>query len=170
MSILGDQVNLIIRDIQKGDKARFKDLYNLTANHLKVVAYLYAEDKNDVEDIVQETFERAFKYIHTADLKQDGYNWLCKITQNVAMDYRQHIEKVDLDSAFFVGEIDEFLIEKSALLYEISKLPQKDRRMINLMYWGNLSIREIAQIVNMSKSYVHKRIHEIEKYLEKKLK
>ena len=170
MSRFRNEINSIIKDLQSGRTDRWQDLYNFTFNHLKVIALCYAENKDDWEDILNEAYLRIFKYIQTADLKKDGYNWLCKIVQNVAFDFSQKVQSSNYDANFSFLEIEKDIIEKDALLMEISKLSKEDRRLLCLRYWENKTYREIARVLKMSKSVAHKRITILTNILEEKLK
>ena len=170
MSKLGTSVNSILKDLLAGKTSRSADLIKETHNYLKPVALLYAEDKNDHEDILQEAYLRAFRYINTVDLEKDGFNWLCKIVQNVAFDYAKRPKTVDGDFSFFLGDLDEEWVEKDALLVEISKLSKSDQQLVYLYYWQDKTIRDIASQVGMKKSTVHKRLKELEETLKKNLK
>ena len=170
MSKLGTRVNSILKNLLAGKTAWSQDLIRETYNYLRPVALLYAEDKNDCEDILQEAYLRVFKYIHTVDLEKDGFNWMCKIVQNVAFDFAKKPKTVDGDFFFFLGDLDEEWVEKDALLAEISKLSESDQQLIYLYYWQDKPIRDIASIVGMKKSTVHKRLKELEAALKKNLK
>ena len=170
MSKLHSQVNSILKDLRAGDNAKLNDLFKVTQNYLRPVALIYAENKDDYEDILQDAYFRVFRYIRSVDLEQDGFNWLCKIVQNVAYDYAKTPKTIDFDSCFFLSELDEDWIEKDALLVEISKLSKLDRQLLFLYYWKGETIRDIAPIVGMKKSTVHKHLKEIEAVLGKNLK
>ena len=88
MSKIGAEVNRILREIKLKKQDAFEHLIAITYNHLKVVAFNYLKDKNDVEDVVNETYLRVNSYIDSADLEKDGYNWICKIVQNLCYDFK----------------------------------------------------------------------------------
>ncbi len=79
MSNFRREINLLLSGIKCGDKTKLKILFSTTYNHLKVIAYKYAINKNDIEDILIESYIKIFKYINSFDMSKDGYNWLCKI-------------------------------------------------------------------------------------------
>lgn len=49
------EINALLTAIKKGNKLKQQELHDKTVNKLKVVALTYAEDKNDWEDIVNES-------------------------------------------------------------------------------------------------------------------
>ena len=86
MSLLRGEVNRILKKLKSGNNAMMQELYQVTANHLKVIAYQYIFNKNDWEDVLMETYIRVQKYIQTFNDEKDGYNWLCRIVENIAHD------------------------------------------------------------------------------------
>ncbi len=157
MSVLGGQINLVIKDLQDGDLSARKRLFEMSIQHLKFVAYRYAHHKEDWQDILDDAYLKAFKYIHSADLSQDGYNWLCKIVQNVANEYRKMDEYLFVREETLFGDLEDEFIMSDALRRAILQLPQPDRKLIYLRFWGNRTFRQIADIVHKKKSTVFKR-------------
>lgn len=160
MSRFRNEINKLLYSLQMGDKSKQKELYDYTYNNLKVIALKYAIDKNDYEDILVEAYIRAFKYVGTADLNKDGYNWLCKIVQNVAYDFNKGIiQTVPLDDISFTnifGDIIEIVISKDEVLKELCQLSEYEQRLIQLKFYEDMSYAEIAKLLNSKKSTVHK--------------
>ncbi len=89
VSIIRDKVNKLLNRIKTGQKDAFEELYNCTYNHLKVVALNYLADSSDLDDVLNDSYLKAYKYCSSVDMSKDGYNWLCKIVQNTAYDYNK---------------------------------------------------------------------------------
>lgn len=142
MSKFRNEINLILRALQEGDKTKEKVLYEFTYNYLKIIALKYAIDKNDYEDILVETYLRIFKYIKSFDLSKDGYNWLCKIVQNVAYDfnknYKSYVSLEDISFTALIGDLEDNLIRKDDVLNEICKLPENEQRLIYLKFYEDM--------------------------------
>lgn len=173
MSSLGQKVNSLIAKIKEGDKFAYNSLYDLTYHHLEVVAYNYLFDKTRLEDVLSESYFRVYKYIETSNSEKDGYNWMCRIVQNVAYDFNKLFdvyEPIDkLESNEFFCDIDEIIIENNMLMSEIIKLPTIDQKILLLRFWWDLPIRDIADKISMKKSTVHNRIKTLIEILYEKL-
>lgn len=59
-------------------REHYRDVYN--------VAYKKTNNKEDAEDLVQETFLRALRFFNSYDSAQSFENWLFKIMDNVRID------------------------------------------------------------------------------------
>lgn len=160
MSRFRNIINKLLYCLQKGDKSKQQELIEYTYNNLKVIALKYAIDKNDYEDILLEAYMRAFKYIGTADINRDGYNWLCKIVQNVAYDFNRGIKPtVPLDDISFTkifGDVIDKVICKDDVLREVCRLSENEQRLIQLKFYEDMTYAEMAKILNSKKSTVHK--------------
>lgn len=173
MSKLCKETNKILIDLQKGNKAKQRELYDLTFNYLKVIALRYAADKNDYEDILQEAYLRAFRYIDSFDKNEDGYNWLCKIVQNVAYDFGKNYSPTEpLENAKHLkifGEEFNKIASKDAVIRELQKLTAYEQNLIYLKFYEDLPYSEVARKMNSKKSTVHKQILKLFEALKNKL-
>lgn len=165
MSKFRNEINLILRAMQEGDRTKEKVLYEFTYNYLKIIALKYSVNKNDYEDILVEAYLRIFKYINSADLSKDGYNWLCKIVQNVAYDfnktYKSYVSLEDISFTYLIGDLEDRLIRKDDVLNEICKLSENEQRLIYLKFYEDMSYSEIAKLLNSKKSTIHKQVRTI---------
>lgn len=172
MSILRKEINEILIKIKNGDEQSKNDLFEKTYNHLKIVAWPYVYNKDDVEDVLAEAYLRVFQYIDSFNPKKDGYNWICKIVQNVARDMGRKDQSVPLEEAeeiaYFV-DFEDVLATKDEISRLLQVYPRRDREMVRRRFWGDKTIESIAFELNMGKSNVHKRILKITKEIEKKL-
>lgn len=160
MSKFRNEINHILLSIRRGDNSKKQLLCEKTYNHLKVIALKYAARKEDYEDILLEAYIRIFQYIKSVDFNKDGYNWMCKIVQNVAYDFNKSLSPSESaisenEGFYFLDDI----LENRNILYEIMKnLSLHDQKLLYLRFWEGLSYSEIAKEVNGKKSSVHKHI------------
>lgn len=172
MSTLRTEVNRILQKIKEGKEEYKEILFNLTYNHLKVIARMYVYNKNDVEDVLQTTYLRVFKYIKTANVSKDGYNWLCRIVQNEA--YRcnkenpTYLSLEDCKEEAVPIDIAELISEKDELYRYLKDYSELDRTLLKLKIYDDFSYFEIANKMNMKKSNVHRRVSKMCKEIVKK--
>ena len=172
MSILRKDVNQVLIKIKKGDEESKNVLFKKTYNHLKSIAYPYVRNKADVEDVLIEAYLRIFQYVATFDSNKDGYNWMCKIVQNVARDWDKSFFKgvslEDVEQNVPIIEMEETIAMQDEVQRLLQPYSERDRKMMYLRFWENRTIEEIAKSLGMGKSNVHKRISKIlEEILQK---
>ena len=149
------------------------------ASQLYVFALRWIGNPTDAEDIVQVTFERAFitldnypvQLIRALNLRP----WLYKVTLNVACNYvsRSKLQTISLDLLEDGDLIEqdedwqnqpELVVESSERRRElealVATLAPSYRDAISLCFFGDLSYKETANILNKSigtiKFYVHR--------------
>lgn len=174
MSKYDKDVNKLLKAIKKGDTSKFGQLFDCTANHLVGVARYYLIDKSYHEDVVSEAYERILKYIHTYDESQDGYNWMCKITENVAHDYNEQFAKelalseIDLKQRATADlRFDDAYLDLSRAF---DTLDAESRDLLYKHFFFEYSYGELAKEYNVTKNAIKKRIdrilHKIKKFIE----
>jgi RNA polymerase sigma-70 factor (ECF subfamily) len=71
---------------RKGDPQAFRVLVNRHGRSLFGVAYRMVGNEQDAEDVVQETFLRAYKQLHRFDGRASFRTWLWRIATNCSLD------------------------------------------------------------------------------------
>ena len=125
--------------------------------------YLFCLTKNaDIaEELTQETFYRAVKKIGTYRGESKISVWLCQIAKNLWYDQcRKNKKMVNKDFNLLDLEtednIEEEVIskdEKITLYKKMQKLDEKTREVIYLRITGDLSFKEIGDILNKSENW-----------------
>lgn len=76
---------LLVARLQHGDEAAFEELVRSHGGRLLSVARRFLRGSEDAQDVVQETFIRAFKAIHTFEERAQLQTWLHRILVNTAL-------------------------------------------------------------------------------------
>ena len=171
MSTLREDVNRLLAGVKSGKEDSKEKLFELTYNHLKIIARIYVYDKNDVEDVLQIAYLKVFKHIKSFNLSKDGYNWLCKIVQNVAYTLRRKtptcVSLDDYSQCADSRDIMDYISAKEEIYRYLENYSERDRQLIYLRFYEDYCYSEIAEKMNMKKSNVHRRISKIVKEILK---
>ena len=174
MSFLRGEVNRILRKLKNGNNTMLQDLYQLTFNHLKVIAYRYIVNKNGWEDVLIETYICVQKYIQTFNDEKDGYNWLCKIVENIAHNMnRKNYREVPSEEIYLAFCVDDIMLEKfknDELLRALSKRTSCEQELVYLNFYRGLTYKEIAEVVGRKASEVKLHIKTAINEIRKELK
>lgn len=117
---------------------------------------------NDIsEELTQETFYKAVKKIDTYKGNSKISVWLCQIAKNTWYDWcRKNKRLVNMEESLFnIQDIDtaeEKVIaneEKLSLYKKMQKLDEKTREVLYLRITGELSFKEIANILNKTENW-----------------
>ena len=125
--------------------------------------YLFCLTKNyDIaEELTQETFYRAVKRIGTYKGDCKISVWLCQIAKNLWYDQCRKNKKIvnydyDMSNLEVKNSVEEQIIsndEKITLYKKMQKLDEKTREVIYLRITGELSFKEIGDILNKSETW-----------------
>ena len=118
---------------------------------------------NDIsEELTQETFYRAVKKINTFKGECKISVWLCQIAKNLWYDElkkRKRIEDLKEEEFFNLEskeQLEQDVItkdEKLKLYQRIQKLDEKTKEVFYLRLTGELSFKEIGEVLNRSENW-----------------
>ena len=146
-----------------GDKDAFGALVEAHQRTAFALAYQRTSNKADAEDITQEAFLRAYKYL--ARLRKPALfgKWLFTMVINVARERRRaHKPTVPLESIPERAGHNVDPTERAAmadLLAKVAKLPTKYRLPLALRYAEGLKYNEIARRLDIRESSARSRVH-----------
>ena len=160
-----------------GDQRAFGILFQRYQPKIFAVALRYTRIAEDAEDVVQQTFQKAFIHLHRFEGKSSFYTWLTSIAVNEALMLlrrtRAHREVPIDDASEEETGIHGLQIpdsapdpeasylkqeETEALSEAIGKLRVKLRTAIELRELGELSAEETAQCLGLSVAAVKARV------------
>ena len=128
------------------------------------IARKMTRDEFEAEDLVQDTFIRAFKFIHLFQPGSNAKAWLYRIMKNLFINLntkKQNHPHYRLDTVNY--DISDDNKEPRFRYYEIIKLMEmiKDeyRTVITLFHLEEMSLYEIAQKLNWPLGTVKSRLH-----------
>ena len=137
------------------------------------MCYTYLKDISLAEDAMQDTFIKAYKSYGRFRSEHDNSEkaWLMRIAINTCKDYLRtswfrHVDRSTTPDDM-VGFGEDF--KDRTLVLTIMALPNKYKDVIVLHYYQGMTIQEIGDALNMSKSAVHHRLKEAQKQLKEEL-
>ena len=118
-------------------------------------------DENLAEELTQETFYQALKSIDRFDESCKISTWLCAIAKNQLLSYRrkhpqmdtlEELEQTNLSTES--AEQDVFSdIARVELLKQLHSCPEPFREVMYLRIFGNLSFKEIGEIMEKTENW-----------------
>ena len=122
--------------------------------------YRYTKNRQDAEDLAQDTFIKAFRNFHRYDSKYPFGSWLFTIGRRTVFNHFRRAKKMEpMEFDLADGDVGpDGAAEESdtrASIWEAAKSLKKDyREALVLKYVDGLSIEEIARVLNKTKSNV----------------
>jgi RNA polymerase sigma-70 factor (ECF subfamily) len=145
----------IINKILDGDIESFSILIDSYQDILSAYLLTQTRNKEDAEDIVQETFINAHKYLNSYNSQWKFKSWLFIIAKRLLYNYYKKIRTLDYSDLESYDSINECSIEESNIWAIIkSSLNQHAFDVIWFYYSEELTIKEIAKILQCTHSRV----------------
>ncbi|CAM3850853.1 sigma-70 family RNA polymerase sigma factor [Mesobacillus thioparans] len=161
----------LVKKAVKGNAAAFEELLILHSERLYRTAFLYAGNREDALDIVQETSCKAF--LAVGQLKNEQYflTWLTRILIHCAYDVLKKRKK-EMPVEKLVEQPcsgDDRVAENLDLMEAITLLKEQHRTAIILFYYHDLSISEIARSMDIPENTVKTYLQRGRKELKNRL-
>jgi RNA polymerase sigma-70 factor (ECF subfamily) len=180
---------VLVLAAKRGDGHAFEILIVRYRRRILAIARRFTRIREDAEDIVQQSFQKAFVHLHKFEGKSSFSTWLTRIAINEALMLLRRgrgLREVSIDdlsgneeaplglqmpdsragpeTAFLQGE-------RNRILYgAMDKLTPGIRTAIELRDLGELSTKEVARVLGLSIEAVKGRVYQGRKKLYKALK
>jgi RND family efflux transporter MFP subunit len=183
-----DEAALVLA-AKSGDEHAIEILIERYQRRMLAVARRFARIREDAEDIVQQSFQKAFVHLQTFECKSSFSTWLTRIAINEALMFLRKgrgLREVSIDDLSATQDIAPrpeirdlragpeaaFLQnERSRILFAaMDTLTPGTRTVVELRVLSDLSAQETAQVMGLSVGAVKGRIFHARKRLRRALK
>lgn len=176
-----------IREVLAGNDAAFEILQKKYKSKIAALIRRMVKDADDIEDLVQEAFIKAYRALPNFQFGYTFSAWLYRIASNNTIDFlrKKRFQMISIDKP--MGEDDEYYIEikdedplpdieliseerKKILNDAINNLPDNYKEIINLRHKEELDYKEIADKLNIPLGTVKAHLFRARKTLYEALK
>lgn len=183
---------LLIKRALHGDQKAFKKLRYKYHDAIYNLVYRMIHEKEEVEDLTQEAFIKAFTSLSSFNEEYAFSTWLYKIASNNSIDYIRKkklqtfsidkpIESKDSDFTFevpdstFEPDLEMIARQRKNMLEEaVNALPPKYRQVILMRHVDELEYQEIAKQLKLPlgtvKAHIFRAREMLYKYLRDKMR
>lgn len=174
----------LVQQIKAGDpdSTAFTELMNLYYNSLFSLAHRLLKNRQECEDMIQETFIRVLLYIDKYDESKKFTTWIHQITKNLCLDLirRKKARPLPLTGdddavlpnlrASTLSPEEECLEREQAEEFRtlLSTLRAKDREILYNRYMDDLSLTEISKLTKLPEGTIKSRLSRARQQLKKK--
>ncbi len=167
----------IVKKCQANDPEGFRGLMQAYGPLVYRTCYYYTQSREDTLDLMQETWLKVFRSIHTFDTHRPLIPWLRRIAANTCVTYLRQRPALSLSLQLMAAETENTLedlladpqqVEDRVLLEEtrqilhhaLLQLPEKMRTAIHLRHGEGFSYEAISQEMQEPlgtvKTYLHR--------------
>lgn len=180
--------DVLVKKAIGGDEKAYRDLVAKYERALYFHILKMIKDRNQVEDLVQETFVKAFENLNRYSTNYAFSTWLYRIATNHTIDYlrKKKLKTLSIDEPVKArdGEMKMQLQDESAksdrliirkqrqqmVQNAIEELPDKYRKVIRMRHMEEKSYQEIAEVLDLPLGTVKAHIFRARELLYKALK
>lgn len=168
---------ILVVQLKEGSKEAFDELYEKYKNMAIHTAYLITGNREDSEDIAQETFVKV--WLHIRELKNNsGFKpWMMRILVRTAyLVGRRHKKELPddemikrMENRTDMSSLDKViqLEEAEMIAAAVKALPMKLKTVVVLYYYDSFSVKEIAEMLGLMEGTVKSRLHTARKRMQR---
>ena len=169
-----------VEQCRQGQTRAFAEIVKTLQPGLLGFLFRMTQDRELAEDLGQEAFLRAFRQIHRYNGKKAAFpTWLFTLARNLCLDeLRKHRPKwASLEEAAEIeqkgvlapdGEAGERELERR-IAHAVAELEPVYREVFVLREYENLSLEEVAEIIDCPLGTVKSRLHRARTLLQEEL-
>jgi len=163
-----------IEKVKSGQTNYFSYLVEKYQDIVFSIAFKVLKNREDAEEMAQESFIKAYKSLHSFKGKAKFSTWLYRITYNncISEVRKKKIHFTSTDEVQIKDETEELNLdgvpEENRAKYvkaAMDRLPEEEYTLILLFYFEEQSIDEIAKVTKLSASNVKVKLYRARKKL-----
>lgn len=173
-----------VEAVRSGDAEAFAELVSMHEARVMALCVALMRDAGAAEELAQDVFVRAYRYIETFDDRRDLYPWLAKIAYRLAQTrWKQNRRqatlaenlgaRLDADSHNH-NEIplDGLVADEQSrhLRTAVRSLPERERTAVVLYYAQGMDVRQVAGVMGVSTGAVKSFLFRARRHLQSKLR
>ena len=168
----------IIKRVLSGDEDSFRHLVELYWRKVMAVVRQKVSSPEEVEDVVQNTFVRAYQKLGQLRDASTFAFWLYRIAQKSAIDYirrgRRHKTHTSTDDVQTILNAKESRRKREDDVNEevrdaVESLPPKYREVVTLRFIGGMSCKEVAEYLGEPEGTIRNRLFRANEMLRRRL-
>lgn len=152
---------------------RMTDLMNHYGTDIKRFCTLQLRDASQAEDAAQDVFIKAWRALDAFRGDSSEKTWLLRIAVNTCRDYQRTGWFRFMDRSVTPEDMEygtAFAFPDDSLSQAIAALPALLRQAVSLRYFEELSIRDMAMVLQVSEATAKRRVRKANALLRRRLK
>ncbi|MEK7115173.1 MAG: RNA polymerase sigma factor [Patescibacteria group bacterium] len=152
----------------KISEQQFLEAYDQHADAIFRFCYFRISDREKAKDLAQETFMKSWKYISEGNKIKELKSFLYRVATNLIIDEYRKNKLFSLNDLMERGadpETKDLALQNVNVIFDINKIltkiDQDERDLILMRYIDELSIGEIAKILNQTENNISVKIHRV---------
>lgn len=161
----GSRLDKLLRKLAAGDKDALAEVYHHTRAAIYGFSLSITKNAVDAEDVLQETYIKAWTNIESYTSKGTPMAWLLTIAKNLSLmklrekKRHQDLEPEEWDMNFHIPDTAGNTEDRHFLMEALKILTEEERQIIMLHVVSGLKHREIADLLGLALATVLSKYH-----------
>ncbi len=166
-----------INGLKNNSNEVFERVFREMSPGLFRFALAYTMNADTAEDIVQDTFMRLWTMVPSLPDDTNISSYLYSSVKNSCLNYYKHLQVEDsnrtklTEALIYVGTLE---YEDDSALFDkvqecLQKLPDQQRKVLEMKIFQNMSYKEIARELNVSEVTIHTHVKRAYKFIRESL-
>ena len=169
----------IVKQVQINKEKYFEKLFNESYRTIYYLSLKFLNNEVEAQDVAQEIILYIYNHIEELKLPEGFNNWMNRITYNTCKNRMKQLsrrkeddyeevkgEQLSEDNPENVAQTKE---KNKFVLDIINELPMKQKEVVLLYYYQQLTTPEIAEVLSCSLSSVQNRLYKAKKSIQNKM-
>ena len=170
----------LVERAQQGEYAAYEEIVRRYQDKAFRLAYSLMKDESDAQDVVQEAFLNMYRKLDTFEGKSQFGSWMYRVVTNAALmrlrkqkrrsEVQVEDEEAELsEDKYYVTSVPEWRVRadeaaenkelRAKIIEAVDELPPKYQTVFLLREVEGLSLKEIADVLDMSVGGIKSRLH-----------
>jgi len=159
-----------IGQVLEGNVNSFSHIVDRHKDHVFNLAVKICGNREDAEEVAQDSFLKAFRSISGFKMKSSFATWLYRIVYNSAISHIRTRKREILSIEEFPADASDFLssftdeeealeqYRRSLVGFALQKLSEEERAIVTLYYYEEMNTEKIAEVTGISRQNVKVRL------------
>lgn len=154
----------IVVRVRSGAVAEYAEIVRRYETKLGHYARKFIRDQDELNDVLQEVFIKAYRNLHGFDVSKKFSSWIYRITHNEALNSlkKYKLESISLDEHEWdivdddvnIAKQTDITLAKEKLEKALGTMKEKYREPLMLYYFEQKTYEEISEILQVPKATV----------------
>ncbi|MCK5848230.1 MAG: sigma-70 family RNA polymerase sigma factor [Caldisericia bacterium] len=160
----------IIDQARGGDRMAQAEMFKFYKDYVFRSVFYMLKSRDEADDVTENVFVKIFGNLEKFDMGRAFNPWLSRITLNETRTYIKKYRKAYTNQDYSIDQMRAKQGASREIIQDVNNclldLTLKEREIITLRYFQELTIGEISSVMNLSVSNTKVRIHRATKKLK----
>lgn len=146
-----------IRQMNEGDKEGLREVYEEYISYIYGIVFQMIGNKENAEDITSEFFIKLWEKSASYKPGSGHRGWMATIARNMTIDFIRKYKREELTDTFEdtaegysrTSSVEDQVVNQSLIKDALETLSEKEREVIHMKVMGDMTLKEIAAVLEV---------------------